>query len=304
MEEKNRIIEDKITFLHIIYSIWGWFTFILVNIIQFCIAPFILLVTFPFDKDRKVMAYLIKFFCNIFYFLNFLQKNHYDFNGLKAPKKGERRIYVINHSSMFDSIIIYSLPGAIKALMKEAYLSIPLVGWISYLAGNVVLKASTSDGMKIYFDVIKKLESGSPFVIFPEGTKSKDSKIGRFYNGIFRIALETKSDIVPVLFDTWNSIRPGAFWIRDTKIHIKMLETIKYEDIKDYSMDKLSNIVRYKMIEGLVDLRNKRRMNEKNYYRKNPKYEKLDQEMKDDLVKIKEKIESKNKKGLPTNQPS
>ncbi|OHD20728.1 MAG: hypothetical protein A2Y34_00585 [Spirochaetes bacterium GWC1_27_15] len=69
-------------------------------------------------------------------------------------------------------------------------------------------------------------------------------------------------------------------------------------------MDKLSNIVRYKMIEGLVDLRNKRRMNEKNYYRKNPKYEKLDQEMKDDLVKIKEKIESKNKKGLPTNQPS
>jgi 1-acyl-sn-glycerol-3-phosphate acyltransferase len=275
--------------VEVFFSILGWTMFILVNTLQIIIAPFVLLLTFLFDRERKTLAYLIKFFSNVFYFLNFVQRNHVDRNCLKAPKKGERRIYVLNHASMFDVILIYLLPGPIKSLMKESYTKIPIIGWIAVLAGNIVLKEDIDNRIGVYVTTVKRLENGSPVVIFPEGTKSKDSKIGKFYFGTFKIALETKSDLVPVVFDTWNVIRPGGLWIRDVDINIRILDTVKYDDFKDMEYKELSDIFRIKLMQGLLDIRDERRNKKKYYYRKAQKYIDLDNEMREELKTLKEK---------------
>ncbi|MCG8570360.1 MAG: 1-acyl-sn-glycerol-3-phosphate acyltransferase [Spirochaetes bacterium] len=276
-------VPDKITFFHWFYTFWGYLMFVLVNIMQIIIAPFVFLITLPFDKNRKVIAYMIKFFCEIFYFLNFVQRNHFDFGDLKAPAKGERRIYVLNHCSIFDVIAMYALPGAIKSVMKESYLKIPLVGLVSLLAGNIIMKTSPQDRIKAYYETVHKLENGSSLAIYPEGTKSKDSKIGKFQNGSFKIAKETKADIVPVIFDGWNVIRPLSFWIRDTHVHLKTLDPIPYEEYQDMKLSELSQYVRNKMITALLDIRDQRRKNEKSYYRLHPKYIELDNQMRQEI---------------------
>jgi len=232
---KNQYIYDKISPNEVFYSVWGWTMFILVNSMLIFIAPVILLITFPFDRNRKVLAYLIKIFYRIFYILNFVQRHNIDYNGLKAPKKGERRIYVLNHASMFDVILMSLLPGPIKSIMKSSYAKIPVIGWIALLAGNIVLEddPKKQNNLGVYHKVIRALENGSPVVIFPEGTKSRNSKVSRFYHGTFKIAKETEADLVPVIFDTWNVIRPGSMWIRDVNTTIKILDTVKYEEFKN-----------------------------------------------------------------------
>ena len=259
--QRNKELYDKVTIPEVFYTIIGWSMFLIVNSIQLLIAPFVFLICLLFDRDKKILIYMLKFFFQIFYFLNFVQKVYLDKNGLKAPKKGERRIYVLNHASMFDVILMLLLPGPVKSIMKESYTRIPVIGWIAVLAGNIVLKDNNASGNKInvYMNVIEELERGSPVIIYPEGTKSKDSKIGKFYNGTFKIALDTKADIVPVVFDTWNVIRPGDFWIRDVHHSIKILDTIKYDEFKEMNYKEISKNVRFKLIEGLIDVRDARR---------------------------------------------
>jgi 1-acyl-sn-glycerol-3-phosphate acyltransferase len=285
-------LKDKISIKEFFNSLVGWSMFIFVNTLQIIILPVVLIITLPFDKDKKIITYFVKIFCNLFYFLNFLQHNNIDYNNLKPPKKGERRIYAINHASMFDVILMFNLPGPIKSVMKESYTKIPVIGWIAMLLGNIILPEEDdgSNRMAVYMKTMEKLERGTPVAIFPEGTKSKDSKIGKFYHGTFKLALDTKSDIVPVVFDTWNVIRPDGLWIRDVNINIKILDTIKYDDIKDKSYREISRIIRIKLMEGLINLRNYRRNNNK-YYRNKQKYIDLDNEMLNELNALKEKYE-------------
>lgn len=282
-------IKDKITLLYIFNTFWGWLMFISVNLMLIILLPLIIALTFLFDKNRILPAYIIKFGTQLFYILNFVEKNDTNIKIIKKPKNNEKRIYVINHASMFDVIFMYLLPGPIKSIMKHGYAKLPLIGWISVLSGNVLLNDS-GNNIDVFYDVVKKLEKGCPFVIFPEGTKSRDSKISKFHHGSFKIAIDTKSDIVPVVFDTWNVIRPGAFWIRDEKPTLRVLDTIKYNYFKDFDYKTLSNIVRLKMIEALVNLRDERRAKDKNYYRNNNHYIKLDDEMKEELIGLKSKL--------------
>lgn len=281
----NTDYKEKITIDIVFYTIIGWSIFVFVNSLLFFLLPLILLYSLLFDRDKKIFAYIIKLFYYIFYFLNFTQKTDIDKNGLKIPKRGERRIYVLNHASMFDVILMFLLPGPIKSLMKESYTKIPVIGWIAVLAGNITMKFNQNSGdfLDIYMSIVEKLERGSCIVLYPEGTKSKDSKMGKFHNGTFKIAIDTKSDLVPVVFDTWNVIRPGGLWIRDVKPTIRILDTVKYDEIKEMKYKEISKIIRIKILEGLINVRDERRKNDKKYYRNNEKYIKLDNEMKEEL---------------------
>jgi 1-acyl-sn-glycerol-3-phosphate acyltransferase len=221
---------------------------------------------------------------------------NYDNNNLKPPKKGEKRIYVINHASQYDVILMYKMPGAVKFLFKQKWATLPLVGWMAVIAGNIVLKedSKAADTIALFKKAEHLMEKGYPFVIYPEGTRSRDGKIGQFFHGTFKLALSCEADIVPVVFDTWNAIRPGGLWIRDVRPTIKILDTIKYDDFKNLNYVRLSNLIREKMVEGLIKLRKKRMENEKNYYRKIPKFVEIDREAEEELQKIKEYNIKKN----------
>ncbi len=293
MKEKS---QDKILFRHVFYTVFGWTLFIIINLIQFFIfTPIIWLISIIFDRNRILFPYMIKFFSRVFFTLYFVERIKYYKNNLKPPKKGEKRIYVINHASQYDVILMYLLPGPIKFVFKEKWAKLPLIGWIATVSKNIILSEEMTAGevAAIFRKAITFLEMGIPIIIYPEGTRSFDGKIGPFFHGTFRLAVEAQADIVPVVFDSWNCIRPGGIWIRDVRPAIKVLDTIKYSDYEHLNFGKLSHLVRTKMIEGLLALRDERRRTEKNYYRKIQKFEEIDNQMREELKQLKEYSEKK-----------
>jgi 1-acyl-sn-glycerol-3-phosphate acyltransferase len=283
--------QDKVTFLHVFYTIYGWTLFVVINVIQFIFfMPLFLLFSLVFDKDKKSFVYLTKFFSWLFFIFYFVERIQYDKNNLPKQKKGTKRIYVINHASQYDVILMYLLPGPIKFLFKEKWARLPLVGWMAAIGGNIVLKddAQSAEAITLFRKSINMMGKGYPFIIYPEGTRSRDGKIGEFFHGSFKLALDAQAEIVPVVFDTWNSIRPGALWIRDVRPTIKVLEPIPYEEIKHLNFIKVSHLVRIKMIEGLIQVRKWRREHEKNYYRKLDQFEKIDHQMQEELEQLHE----------------
>lgn len=257
-------MKKKRACLHIFYSYWGYFVYILIVFFLLLTLTFIFFI--PFNKNKKINIYCIKFYCRIFFILNFKQKNFLDFKNL-IKSDNHKKIYIANHTSIFDSIMIYSLPGIIKTTMKSSYLKIPLVNAVSLLAGNIIIKESRKIGESSFKQVIEQINLGSAFVLYPEGTRSKNSKISKFKNGAFKIGKYTKADLIPVVFDNWNVIRPGSFRIRDLNIHIKIMEPLKYCEYKGWKIKKISEIIRSRLIKGLIEIRNKRRQIENNYYR-------------------------------------
>jgi len=295
---KKKEFNDKIKIRYLFYTIYGWGLFIIINFIQFFIfMPIVFILSIFFDKNKKSFPYLVKFFCKVFFTFYVVERLQFDRNGLKAPEKGEKRIYVLNHASQYDVILIYLLPGPIRFLLKESYAKLPMIGWIAVIAGNIVIKnrSTTSENINVYRKAVETMEeTGSSLVIFPEGTKSKDSKIGSFFNGTFKLAIEGQAEIVPVIFDSWNCIRPGAFWIRDIRPTVKLMDPIKYESFKHLNYVKLSQLMRVKMIEGLLEVRDNRRKNEPNYYRHYIGFEKKDDEMREELKQLKAELLQNN----------
>jgi 1-acyl-sn-glycerol-3-phosphate acyltransferase len=229
-------------------------------------------------------CHISKFYCRIFFILYFVQKLAIDRKEFSCQGKNDRRIYVLNHSSMYDTVILNVIPGTGKTIVNEKWGS-SFFGFIQKMNGNIIIKnePGISDSFSTIEKIKTKLEKGIPIIIFPEGTRSKTGKIEKFYSGIFRLAIDTKADIVPVVIDNWNTIRPGGLWIRDVKPVIKFLRPIKYEDFKTASHKRISKYIRIKMIQELISIRDERRKKETTYYRKQKVFENCDMEMRNDL---------------------
>jgi len=284
--------EEKITFRIFIITIFTWFLVGLLLFIQYFIfMPPLILFSLIFDRrDKKLINIVTHFFIDLFFFLYFTANITYIDNNIKKPDKP--RIYMLNHASQFDTFIMYTLPGKLKVFVKKNYTKWPFLGWTIKLSGFIYVdpKKDTLFETSLVEKGVEALKRGFTLIIFPEGTKSKDSNIGRFKTGGFKIAYETKAEIVPVVLDTWNSVRPnGGLWIRDDKIWLKILDSYNYEDYKNYDPKKFAKMLRYKMAEELYKIREERKNTQKDYYRKLDKYVKKDKEVYEKIQEFKKK---------------
>lgn len=100
-------------------------------------------------------------------------------------------VIVANHLSFLDPILFVSLFEKQKTIVKSDYFRYPVFGWVLRTSGYV---PSMSQGLFTVdmVDQIKKLQAylaaGGNFFIFPEGTRSRNGRIGPFDQGAFKIA--------------------------------------------------------------------------------------------------------------------
>ena len=105
--------------------------------------------------------------------------------------------------------------------------------------------------MKVIQSVIKEVEQGNNYLIFPEGTRSrKGNEMLEFHSGSFKCALKTKCPILPMaLVDCFKVLDQKGSKPVDVQIHY--LEPIYYEEYKDMNTTELAKYVRSK-IENTV----------------------------------------------------
>ena len=284
---------EKITLIVFLKTVFTWLLVAILISIQYLIfVPIVLIWTILFDwKNKKSMFYLTRSFIRIFFKLYITSNFNIDLLNIKSTKNP--RIYIFNHASQFDTFLMYLLPDKFKVFVKEAYGRIPFIGWTILLTGNILVKKPNDINYET--DLIKSgvntIRNNYSLIIFPEGTKSRTGDIGRFKSGGFRIAYETKAEIIPVVLDTWNSIRPGGgWWIRDDKIWMKVLTPYKYKDYKNIDINDFIKLLKIKMTEELISIRNQRRQKEKKYYRNTEKYINMDKKALNKINEIKKRL--------------
>jgi 1-acyl-sn-glycerol-3-phosphate acyltransferase len=80
----------------------------------------------------------------------------------------------------------------------------------------------------------REMENKSVIVCFPEGTRSLDGKLGRFYSGAFKLAVELDRPIVPLVIKGASGVMPkGSLIFRPEKLELKMFGAVYPQSFKD-----------------------------------------------------------------------
>ena len=109
-------------------------------------------------------------------------------------------LFVANHTSSADApAVVGAIPRRISILVKESLFRIPLVGWAFHLARFVPVDRSDRDAAIASVDrAVAYMKAGASFLIYPEGTRSDDGRLGTFKKGAFVLAIKAGATIVPV----------------------------------------------------------------------------------------------------------
>ena len=181
-----------------IFSIYVFTVFVVLMLI---LLPFVFVATFFGKVTGGNMIYNIcRFWADAAMFMwGIHHKNIYE-----APKaKDHAVVFTFNHNSYIDIPFILKAfrRKPIRILGKAELAKIPIFGFTYRNAVIMVDRKSDEGRMRSINEMKKVLAKNISIVIAPEGTfNMTDKPLKEFYNGAFKIAVETGVPIQPVVF--------------------------------------------------------------------------------------------------------
>lgn len=159
----------------------------------------------------------------------------------EAPHDKTRQyIFVANHISYMDiPCIVRSVHQRVRILGKYEMVKYPVFGLIYRMVVVLVDRSSPERRAQSVRALKSALKKHISIFIFPEGTFNETGKpLKSFYDGAFRIAIETQTPIKPMLFiDTLKRMHYKNIW----QLTPGVCRTIYLDEIKvdGYTMQDL-----------------------------------------------------------------
>ncbi|MBE5971396.1 MAG: 1-acyl-sn-glycerol-3-phosphate acyltransferase [Lachnoclostridium sp.] len=172
----------------------------------------------------------------------------------KFPKEDGFMLYG-NHQGMFDAVaMLAAIDRPVAAVFKKELKDIPFVKQIVACTGSYAMdREDVRQSMEVIMNTAKDVaEKKRNFIIFPEGTRSKNGNVmGEFHAGSFKSAQKAKCPIVPFVFiDSFHVLDKDGTEPMDVQLHF--LEPIPYEEYKPLKTVELAAMVKDR-IQKVID---------------------------------------------------
>lgn len=166
-------------------------------------------------------------------------------------------VFVFNHISYMDipAILVSLRKQHFRVLGKAEMSRIPIFGFFYRVAAVMVDRSDPEKRAKSVETLISILHKNISVVIAPEGTFNMgDDPLKSFFNGAFRIAIETKTPIRPMLFlDTYARLNyKSIFSLTPGKCRTVFLPEISVENFTTDDIEKLKMLVYENMESALI----------------------------------------------------
>ncbi|MFC1840307.1 lysophospholipid acyltransferase family protein [Thermodesulfobacteriota bacterium] len=172
-------------------------------------------------------------------------------SGIKVNVKGLSNldfsgpcVFMCNHQSNFDILVLFAeLPAQFRWIAKAELFKIPLFARAMRGAGYVSIdRHNRTSAIKSIGVAAEKIRNGVCVMIFPEGTRSPDGKIGKFKKGGFYLALDAGVPIVPLVINgTWSIMQKDSLKITPGNVQLSILPPI---DTSVYSEDNRDELIK------------------------------------------------------------
>ena len=157
------------------------------------------------------------------------------------PRYGEPVVYIINHSTTLDLLILLALglPG-VRFVAKHELQYNPFLFILGHLTGQVFIQRQNSDkavaNLRMAYKRIQDNELS--LMLAPEGSRKHEGKIGPFKKGPFRTAFDLGYPIVPIYIGGADELNDATIWVRKGEVKVTIHPPI---DIQEWSLEKLED---------------------------------------------------------------
>lgn len=171
----------------------------------------------------------------------------------KLPQK-DGFIMFPNHQGLFDMLaIVEACPHPLSVIVKkEAQNWILVKQVVQMLNGMYMDRSDVRSSMQIINAMSERAKEGQNFVIFPEGTRSREgNKLLDFKAGAFKSAMQANCPVVPVaLIDSFRPFDLPS--IRREKVQVRFLDPIYPEQYAGLKTRDVAAMVQ-KQIQEEID---------------------------------------------------
>lgn len=179
---------------------------------------------------------------------------HIEVHGKENIPEKDGFMFFPNHQGLYDVLaIIEACPRPFSVVAKKEIAKIPFLKQVfACVKAYMIDREDVRQAMQVIINVANEVKKGRNYLIFAEGTRSKNgNRVGNFKGGSFKSATKAKCPIVPVAlidsfkpFDT-NSIKPVT-------VQVHFMKPLQYEEYKDMKTTEIAALVQ-KRIQKTID---------------------------------------------------
>ncbi|MEM1328640.1 MAG: HAD-IB family hydrolase [Bacteroidota bacterium] len=151
-------------------------------------------------------------------------------SGIELVVRGEENlwnhrpaVFMFNHQSGVDLFIAAKLIRKdVVGIAKKELQRVPILGQMMTAAGVIFIdRKNRQKAIEAMRPAVEALHGGSSVVIFPEGTRSKSYRLGKFKKGGFHLATQAGVPIVPVVVrNAYDAMPRGASLLKSVAIEV------------------------------------------------------------------------------------
>jgi len=208
------------------------------------IAVLVLIFT-PIDYKKYISFILLKSWTNGILLLYGVKVK---ISGRKNITSHEGKVYISNHASYLDIyVLLAKLPDNVRILYKKELNKMILISWAMRACGFVPIdRDNFRDAMKSLDKAATKIKNGLSFVIFPEGTRSKDGTVQEFKRGGAMVTEKAMVKVVPVSISNTNNLMPmGSNRIKSGIVNLVIGKPMEFKKEKTFLNEVREEVVKY-----------------------------------------------------------
>jgi 1-acyl-sn-glycerol-3-phosphate acyltransferase len=156
-------------------------------------------------------------------------------------------VFLSNHQGNFDGpVLLHAIPRDWKAIIKKEMMRLPILSLVMKQVQFVPIERLNPKNAHTGIERgARLLKEGKSFLAFPEGTRSRDGRLGVFKKGVFIMAIKAQASIVPVTILNSAKIQPpGKYGIQPGCIRVIFHKPIATEGMTLGDRDRLVELTR------------------------------------------------------------
>ncbi len=167
-------------------------------------------------------------------------------------------ILMMNHVNFFDPFVFYAgYPGQARGIEEQKHFKWPVYGPVIRRIGQVPVDRKNSrkarESLNRAAALIREKHDYS-FLILPEGTRTRDGRLGPFKRGGFVLAIESGLDILPLVqLGSFRINRKGSRLVRPGRVDYIIEAPVSTAGFAKENHDELVELVRARMLAHLED---------------------------------------------------
>ena len=158
-----------------------------------------------------------------------------------------------NHQGLYDVLAIMEVcPVPFSVVAKKEVGNVPFLKQVfSCMKAFLIDREDIKQSMQVIINVTKEVKAGRNYLIFAEGTRSKNGNHPQeFKGGSFKAAMKAKCPIVPVaLIDSYKAFDTGSAKMLNVQVYF--LKPMEYEEYKDMKSTEIAAEVKRRIEETI-----------------------------------------------------